>query len=206
MLVIWGVRARYKTLDDGTFSCPNEGGDRRYERKEARRWFTLFWIPLIPLNILGDLVECQSCRHSYDPRVLTQPTTAQMMDNLATAMRHAVVAMANAGGPPDDARTAAALDVMQRYADTPYTDRDLKSDLRSLNHRELDARFALVADTLNGHGKEQLLTACLEIAVADGSIGRAQLEQARRIGSALGMSPAHVRGVISTAEERLLGR
>jgi len=205
MLVIWAIRVRYKTLDEGTFSCPNEGGDRAFQRKEARRWFTLFWIPLIPLNVLGDLVECQSCGHTYDPRVLTQPTTAQMMDDLANAMRHAVVAVAVAHSEPNDSVTAAALDVMQRYSDTPYIDRDLKTDLKELPSGDLDAAFAGVADTLNGHGKEQLLTACLEVAVADGSLAVAELDVVRHIGVALGMSPAHIKGVVGTAEERLLG-
>jgi hypothetical protein len=27
-----------------------------YRRKEARRWFTLFFIPLIPLKVLGEFV------------------------------------------------------------------------------------------------------------------------------------------------------
>ena len=206
MLLIWGVRVRYKTLDGGTFSCPNEGGDRAYERKEAKRWFSLFWIPLIPLNVLGDLVECQSCGHTYDPRVLTQPTTAQMMDDLANAMRHAVVSVATSHGQPSDAVTDGALEVMQRYSDTPYTGRNLKDDLRSLRRSDLDGAFSKVTDTLNSHGREQLLVACLEVAVADGSIAPERLEAVRDVGAALGMSPAHIKGVIDTAEERLFGR
>lgn len=205
MLVIWGVRVRYKTLDSGTFSCPNEGGDRTYERKEARRWFSLFFIPLIPLNVLGDLVECQSCEHTYDPRVLTQPTTAQMMDDLANAMRRAVVAVATAGEATNDAVEAAALDVMQRYSDTPYTERNFKDDLRSLRRSDVAAPFAKVADTLNTHGQEQLVSALLEVAVADGSINPNRLDAVREIATALGMSPAHIKGIVSTAEERLLG-
>lgn len=203
MLLIWGWRARYKTLAEGTFYCPKEGGDRPYRTKEARRWFTLFFIPLIPLKVLGEFVECQSCQTSYDPVVLTAPTAADIMDNLANAMRYAIVAITTADGTIDDAERRVALEIMQQHSDTPYTESDLAHDLRELDVRDLTDHLSRVAGHLNEHGKERLLNACVHLAGADGSIDGTEITELNRAGTALGMSRAHIRGVVDSARETL---
>src|SRR4051812_19374615 len=42
----------------GVFFCPGGGGAGASPRREARRWFTVFWVPVLPLRGLGELVEC----------------------------------------------------------------------------------------------------------------------------------------------------
>lgn len=195
--IVWGFRARYRTLSMGTFYCPHEGGDRSYHHQEARKWFTFFWIPIIPLSVLGEFVECASCGRTYDEVVLTMPTTGMMMDNLANAMRHAVVSIIVADGVVDDDEKAVALDVMQEFSDTPYLEYDLDRDLETLNPTHLADEFRKVAGMLNDHGKELLLGACLKIAAADGSIHPSERAELVTAGIALGMSAAHIKGVLS---------
>lgn len=203
MLLIWGYKALYKTLAEGTFYCPHEGGDRSYRTRQARRWFTFFWIPIIPLKVLGEFVECQACRNAYDPKVLTMPTAADMMNNLANGMRQAVVALITADGNVEDAEREVGLAVMQRYTDTPYTDRHLDDDLKDLKHGDLSIQLEGVAGMLNDSGKESLVAACIEIAAADGSIDESELAEVKKAGLALGMSAAYVNGVILQAREGL---
>lgn len=201
MLLIWGWKARYTVLEEGVFFCPREGGDRPFHRKEARRWFTFFFIPVIPLNVLGEFIECQSCTSAYDPVVLTAPTAGQMMDNLANAMRYAVVAITMADGTVDDAERHVALQIMAEHSDTPYTPEDLDRDLRELHPGDLTTHLGNVAGYLNEHGKERLLTACVMIAASDGTVDESEIAELQKAGAALGMSPAHVRGVIAGVRE-----
>src|ERR1700738_4957036 len=65
MFLIWGWRSRSKVLSQGTFFCPHCGGDRQYAHKQARRWFTLFFLPVIPLKVLGEFVECQKIGRAH---------------------------------------------------------------------------------------------------------------------------------------------
>ena len=205
MLLIWGFKALYKVLSEGTFYCPREGGDRAYRRKQARKWFTFFWIPVIPLDVLGEFIECSQCGSTYDQKVLTLPTAAAMTDNLTNAMRYAIVSMISADGVTDQAEKGAALEVMKRYS-TTYTNEDLDRDLATLDHKTLDDQLVQVAGTLNEHGKEELLSACLSIAAADGSLHESEIVDVVRAGAALGMSQAHVKGVISHFQEQVLDR
>jgi len=72
VLLLFGWTTRTKTLGTASFYCQNERGDHNYVLLEARRWFTLFFIPVIPLKVLGALVQCSSCGVQYDSGVLEQ--------------------------------------------------------------------------------------------------------------------------------------
>ena len=50
MLIIWGLRVVYHTIAQGVFYCRKCGGDRNYRHQAGRRFFTLFFIPIIPLT------------------------------------------------------------------------------------------------------------------------------------------------------------
>ena len=52
-------------------------GQSKYSHQRADRFFTLFFIPLIPLGKLGEYVECESCKGTFKPEVLSyDPETA----------------------------------------------------------------------------------------------------------------------------------
>jgi hypothetical protein len=72
MFFIAGLTSRMKSIDSGQFFCPNEQGTRHYQHLQQRRWFTLFFIPLIPLGQAGEWLQCQSCGATYDPGILQQ--------------------------------------------------------------------------------------------------------------------------------------
>jgi len=117
-VIIWGFRAIKKKIAEGTFFCPREQGDRAYVHKSARRFFTLFFIPLIPLNDLGEFVECTSCKNTFYPDVLKGKTAAQMQDVSTIAIRYLVVAMLLADGDVHPNEKEAALTVVGRFAST----------------------------------------------------------------------------------------
>lgn len=70
-MIIFGTRNRFKTLGTGGFYCPHCQTQRNYEHKQAKRYFTLYFVPLIPLGDLGEFVECQTCHMTYTADVLT---------------------------------------------------------------------------------------------------------------------------------------
>ena len=202
MLLIWGWKSRLKTIGQGTFHCPNCQADRQYEHREARRWFTLFWIPLIPLKVLGTFIECATCRQGYDERVLTMPTNAAMADNLSIALRGLVVAMVQADGTVSDDERAMAVQVVSSQVNHAYGPAELEADLAAYAGHAVGDVLGDLAGTLNEHGKERLVQTCIDMARADGAIDEAELAVAREVGAALLMTPAHVRGVIAEALER----
>ena len=202
-MIIWGWRVRKKTIGTGVFFCPGEGGDRNYEHKQARRWFTIFFIPLIPLKELGDFIECTSCENTYYPDVLKGKTASEIEDISTIAIRHVAVSMALADGTVDPRERDAAVTVVQRFASHPYGLDDLDSDLSSLQVSALSDNLEELSAVLNEHGKENVLTAAVFLAGADGHVDRSEMEVARQIGKALTMSSAHIEGTIQQELRRL---
>ena len=202
-MIIWGWRARHKVIGTGVFFCPREGGDRHYEHKAARRWFTLFFIPLIPLKELGDYVECTSCKNTYYPDVLKGKTAAQIEDVSTIAIRHIVVAMLLADGVVDAREREAGITVVGRFASHPYGPTELDADLAQLRAADLTDKLEELGAVLNEHGKENVLTAAVYLAGVDGHIDRNELDVARNVGKALTMSSAHIEGTIQQELSRL---
>ena len=199
MLLVWGFKVRYSDAGNGTFYCPHEGGDRPYTVKQARKWFTFFWIPLIPLKELGQFVECSGCERGYDEKVLTNPTSAELMDNLANAMRQAVVSISRADGHIDDAEKEFAVELMQSYSDTPYALQHFEHDLETLPQQGLVEHMSNCSGILNTNGKESLLQGCVRLAAADGDVAAEEVALIQEAGLALGMTKNHINGVLESA-------
>jgi hypothetical protein len=66
-LIIFGTRMREKELGTGKFYCPNCGRERRYKHKRADKYFALYFIPLLPIESMGEFIECQSCHQKFSP-------------------------------------------------------------------------------------------------------------------------------------------
>lgn len=202
-MIIFGFKVLKKKIGEGIFYCPREGGDRNYVHRQARRWFHIFFIPIIPLNELGDYVECTSCKNTYYKDVLQGKTASQIEDVSTIAIRHVIVAMLLADGVVDPREREAALTVVSRFAQKPYGVADLDDDLANLKPANLTDNLEELGAILNEHGKENVLTASVYLAGSDGDIDRSELEVAREIGKAMTMSSAHIEGTIQQELSRL---
>lgn len=69
-IIIFGTRGIRSTIKEGNFICPQCADHRNYKHKKVTQFFTLYFIPLIPLGNKGEYVECLSCRNTYVTRVL----------------------------------------------------------------------------------------------------------------------------------------
>jgi uncharacterized tellurite resistance protein B-like protein len=79
-LIIFGTRGVRSTMDEGQFYCPQCDGQTRYKHKKVTQFFTLYFIPLIPLGVKGRYVECQSCRNTYIERILEMRATIDVSE------------------------------------------------------------------------------------------------------------------------------
>jgi hypothetical protein len=200
-VIIFGLSVFYflGLIGTGQFHCPNCGGDREYKHQTARRFFTLFFVPVIPLNKLGEVVQCQTCRVRFDPVVLRRPTSAQLAHALPVGMRAAVAVVLRAGGA-SEAAARAAIEAVRRAGDAGYDLHHLHADLSQ--PVEAAARpLQTLADQLAPEACERYLAEAVRIALSDGPLTPAEREAARWVAGHLGMTPAHAHGVISTVEQ-----
>ena len=72
-MIIFGTKAKTRNIGTGQFFCPKCGEQRNYTHKQAKKYFSLYFIPIIPMGDMGEFVECQTCGVTYNPDVLRLP-------------------------------------------------------------------------------------------------------------------------------------
>jgi len=77
VLIICGIRVFFHIIGQGVFYCQRCGAERPYRRRSGRKFFTLFFVPVIPLNKVGQHVQCTTCRTRFHPGVLTLSPAAE---------------------------------------------------------------------------------------------------------------------------------
>ncbi len=197
MLLIWGFRIRFRTTATLEFFCPRCGGDRLGDLRTARRWLTVFWVPLIPLKEAGEVVECATCRSRFEPAVADQLTTVALSMVLANAVRALTAMIVRTGDQHDGAvRTTAVADI--RRAIDGYDDTTLSSDVAAMEPWQAAQYVGPLAAGLQVAGKERLLADLVGVALAGGTVTDDQRRVVDLAGRGLGLTPAHVTGIVAS--------
>jgi hypothetical protein len=197
MLLVFGFKIRLSTVASLVLFCPTCGGDRVGARRSARRWFTLFWIPLLPLNRVGEVVECETCHTRYDPSVADQPTTASLAAILDDAVRVLTAMIVRTGRPESAVLRYAAVDHVARVLPA-YDDAVLAGDVAALDPALAEQYVAPLADGLEVTGKERLVADLVRVAMADGTVTADQRRIIDLTGRGLGLTPTHVTGIVTS--------
>ena len=70
-MIIWGSRGLTSVVESGEFHCPQCETPRSGNLKQVRNFFTLYFIPLIPLDIAGRYAECGSCGGTFAEEIMS---------------------------------------------------------------------------------------------------------------------------------------
>lgn len=68
--IVWGSRVRDVTVKQTPFYCPHCHRQRTGNHRRVRRYFTLYWIPLFPIETLVECVQCNTCTGQFEMGVL----------------------------------------------------------------------------------------------------------------------------------------
>ena len=202
-MIIFGTRGVTTTPQRGNFHCPSCSTTQSYALKRVRRFFTLYFIPVIPLDKLGEYVECLSCKDTYKSSVLDYDPAGRALDFEAEyhrAIKKVMIHMLLADGVVDDAEVKTAADIYQKVAGRQMEESALRREIDQLQRsgEDLAASLAPLQGCLDDEGKELALKAALFVAMADGEFQPEEKALLADIGSNLGMTNAHIQGVISS--------
>jgi hypothetical protein len=189
------------TVSTGTFFCPRCNGDREYQLRGARRWFTLFFIPIFPVSgSVNPHVHCTTCQGNFAENVLNLPTTGVLRDLQGRAFKQCAVAVLKSGDATSTlARECTVRLVAERDADdATFDDAALDRELATSDPSQLAVYASPIAQRLNDRGCEQFFAGCAQVALADGPLTLGERDALRNLGESLNLSAAHQTGVIET--------
>jgi hypothetical protein len=206
-VIIYGWRGITSTKEQGDFFCPACGGEQRpYKLKSVRRFFTLYFIPVIPLDHLGKYVECGGCKNSFDETILEFDPVEFEQKLAAELVEHAkrvMILTALADGEVDDEEIDRICEHFEELSGNPLSEETL--------HREIDqAQRASVTPAsyigryvpqLTVEGRETIMRAAIRVVSAFDYPGDAHQEALDNLSKALGMSQAHYQGLLAELDE-----
>jgi hypothetical protein len=194
-MIIFGLSVFwFGAAEAGVFHCPRCGGDRHYRLKVGRRWFTLFFLPVIPLNEVARAVECQTCKGKFETAVLGIATAGQIGSALPLIYRTFAVAVLRVGDSP--AAREFVVRLIGSVGAQGYGPPQLERDLASLPPR-LDDRTYQVVQQFDGNGREQIMLAAARVAMVDGPATDDERKILTGIGEYLGLSVATIHGTLA---------
>lgn len=195
MFFVWGWRAVAQVVGLGVFFCPQCQHDQPYRLVSPRQWFTIFFIPAIPMRRLDRYVACDGCRGSFVEQALATPTSGQLEHQLGLATRAAVAHLVVESGH-DVAVSDAAVRLL---AGAPgvhgYDAESLRSDAAAFTDAQVALHYVSgVAPHLSLAGKEDFVRRLLALAPSSAT-GTRLASATEAVAGAVDLSPAHLAGV-----------
>jgi len=205
-MIIFGTRGITTTPERGTFNCPQCTSPQPYNFKRVRRFFTLYFIPVIPLDKLGEYIECPSCQGTYDVEILNYDPSQEGLQIEAfffIAVKQVMIAMLLADGIIDDSEVKMLQSVYLDLTGTEIPEEELREEIAVIQASGSSALQLIqeLAPQLNDPGKETVMRAAYAIANADGRIDDTESTLLAEIGDGLGFTTAHMQGLLSSMNE-----
>lgn len=202
MIIIWGFRGRTKAVDQGDFYCPDCAGRANYALQEVKRWFTFFFIPVIPLNRLGQYVECGACKGTYNERILAmdpEKARAEFEAAFSVAAKRVMFKMALADGEIDQSEIDQITQAFSNIAKREIDAGDIAVELEAARSDTSSVADYLrsVAGGLNDTGKELVMRAAISVAKADGHMDDREVTELHALVPALDLPRAYANGIFS---------
>lgn len=206
-MIIFGTRGVKSTMKEGTFVCPQCATNRPYKHKKVTKFFTLYFIPIIPLGHAGDYVECQSCKGTFVSRVLDYKPDQERNEFQSVyekAMRHTMVMIMLADGEIDENEMIMVQLFINKFGHNDMSKEELERYVETVqrNPEPIHTYLAKVAPSLNGHGKEMIIRCALAVAKADGNIDASEMNLINEMATALEMPPSHLKGILAEDQKK----
>jgi hypothetical protein len=202
-MIFFGTTSTTKVIGEGEFYCPQCETRRRYELKRLKRWVHLYWIPIIPLEEVSRWVNCLSCNGDFKEVVLEHDPDRQREEferAFEAAMSTVMLKVALADGAVSTEKAELIADILSRFQSKPCSSVEVAGRIEQVrgDNRSIHEIVSSLAGKLTDSGKELMMKAAVLVAASGtGAISDAATPLLIECGQAIGMSSAHLRGVVS---------
>lgn len=200
-MIIFGTRGVPFTIKSGDFHCPQCNRSETFRHRKVTEFFTLYFIPLIPLGSAGEYVECNTCKGTFVPRILEENTSGneEFMAIYEKAIRHSLVKIMLADDVIDDNEKAQVIAVINNFSKIDFSEAQLDDYIKEVKREDQDIStyLKMICPSLNEHGKETIIKCALHVAISDGNIDDTEKELILIMAESLEMSSSHLKGIIA---------
>lgn len=192
-MIIYGTRTMTSTRGEGTFNCPRCGMGKPYRHQSSDRYFTLYFIPLIPFGSAGTYIECGACGETYDETVLNHNPEAERA-HLFANLRYALEVVLLTAGRTDAQSVTSLRKWYESAANAPMTDQQIGEEIRMAQQAGVRIETFVPAKLgdLTMEGKYLVLRTARDLLGALAAFNERDLQVLRQLGAVLQLPPANV--------------
>jgi len=186
----------------GRFFCPTCRSERNYVHRRVRSFVTVYGLPLVPMGLVGEYVECRQCRGTFRVDATAHdPANEPMEAEFHVAIRRVMIQMMLADGVIAEQEIETIARFYRQVTDRHLPAERIRAEADELSRSDepLTHYAAQVRGQLNDYGKELIIRAALSVASADGHFSDEEKQFLTQLGAAMEMSPPHLRGVLQAA-------
>lgn len=166
---------------------------------------TVTAMPLVPLDLLGEYIECQLCKATFDHAVLqVEPgdSRPRVEATFNEAMKRVMVLMMLADKRVEESEIQAIIRVFHNITGRTITRDEIKREILIARSQDEQLETYLVGllGRLNDDGKQLVIRAAYLIAQADGHFDSAEMNLLNQIGERLELPLEIVSDVIEATQ------
>lgn len=201
-MIIFGTRGITSTVERNHFNCPQCRTKRDGSLKNVKSFFTLYFIPVIPLGSRGKYVECHSCGGNFAEEVWAYDPDQEHAQTMQKMLRVMIVA-ALADDQVDQYERAEIKKQYMELTGLPIAESTLDQEIQMA----AEARVTLsqfvggIVEGLSGHGRALVLKLAYKVMTAAGEMTSSQNWAFNQMAETLGIPQGQLQELIQHFQE-----
>ena len=198
-MIIWGSRGVTSVLETNQFNCPRCSQKRSCKLKQVRNYFTLYFIPLIPMTVAGRYVECDSCGGTFAEEIMQHDPEKERQETF-TQLTRVMVLAALADGHVNEAEREAIKNQYMEFAGLPIPSETLENEIQmaqQASNISLNDYVRRIEGELSPHGRALVVKLAFVTMASTGGLQPGHSEQLAKLGDTLRIPPDQFRELIT---------
>ena len=198
------------TRDTGTFECLDCQRSTEYRLRALRNFFTLYFIPVLPLTWQSgnEEVQCAVCKSNFPVEVLDGSWPSEHPDSLKESFdwmvrRFALIPMLVAGGSIKESDRELLYGICWQSYGGQLDLEQLEAEIQHVLTHGIDVSMKdlnVVKDTLDQPQKSEMIKAAWRMGIADGPLESHEWKVLADLGESLDMSAESIDDAVVEAE------
>lgn len=203
MILIGEMNITY-TKATGEFYCPKCQKENPCQHKRVRRFLTLYFIPMVPLDLVSEHVRCLGCRENQplaSMALRAEDYAREKQRQFAADVKRVMVLTMLADGVIEDQE----IEIIQRYyrqlGEEELSREQILHEAAQAERAQTAASIyaSVIASRRTDEEKAWIIRGAFAVATADGELSDQRLAQLKQLPDVLGISEARFREIIEDA-------
>ncbi len=206
-MIIYGYAPKTIEVDHGKFLCPVCVREELYTKMVIKRYFTLYFIKIFPIDIMLTYIKCGLCGGEFKEEVLElskeiEREIDQNLSDLSNAVLYALISIAQADGRITDFEVKKIQEIsMAIFKQSIDKENIIELSKDVMLYQKTVTILKRIAQHIPHKQKALVVLAMTFVAISDNEFSPQELRSITQFGSLLGILPMEINSIIAGITE-----